>query len=235
MICDTNYILDPNDHTCPKWPSWRKSWTTAASTRPRLSCSPSGSRMLEFARDACGRLVLATPGIPASVPQLRRRAEINAFKNEDDMPGISEHRLGRHGPQPPGGKRRHELRSAWNPAKLEQRIARAWRKHQTRPGDGDQPGFREHIEHRMLDTLGNKRALSDGVLDRLGDLKAVKLRSGKQAFLARLEQWSHRFRPVPPPRRRRFRRSANGICSGGARTNQWRLAALCGAFSRRGR
>jgi hypothetical protein len=44
------------------------------------------------------------------------------------------------------------------------------------------------IEHRMLDTLSHKRALSEGVLDLKGDLKDIKLRSGKQAFMSKLEQ-----------------------------------------------
>jgi hypothetical protein len=44
------------------------------------------------------------------------------------------------------------------------------------------------IEHNMLDTLANKQALADGVLDRRGDLSAIPLRGGRQAFLRRLHQ-----------------------------------------------
>ena len=44
------------------------------------------------------------------------------------------------------------------------------------------------IEHRMLDTQSNKQALADGVLDRIGNLKEIKLQSGRQAFLAKLQQ-----------------------------------------------
>ena len=40
----------------------------------------------------------------------------------------------------------------------------------------------------MLSTLEAKRGLADGVLDRIGDLKAIKLKRGGQAFLSRLEQ-----------------------------------------------
>ena len=76
----------------------------------------------------------------------------------------------------------------WNPAKLEQRIARAWRKHQTRAVTVINLVSENTIEHRMLDTLSNKQALADGVLDRIGDLKEIKLQSGRQAFLAKLQQ-----------------------------------------------
>ncbi len=76
----------------------------------------------------------------------------------------------------------------WNPAKLEQRIARAWRKHQTRAVTVFNLVSAQSIEHGMLATLADKRSLADGVLDRLGNLQEIKLRSGRQAQLARLEQ-----------------------------------------------
>jgi len=40
----------------------------------------------------------------------------------------------------------------------------------------------------MLSTLSNKQALADGVLDRKGNLKEIKLQTGRQAFLAKLQQ-----------------------------------------------
>ncbi len=76
----------------------------------------------------------------------------------------------------------------WNPAKLEQRIARAWRKHQTRPVTVVNLISENTIEHRMLQTLSNKQALSDGVLDLKGNLADIKLHSGRQNFLAKLQQ-----------------------------------------------
>jgi hypothetical protein len=76
----------------------------------------------------------------------------------------------------------------WNPAKLEQRIARAWRKYQTRPVTVINLISEKTIEHRMLETLSNKQALSEGVLDLKGDLAEIKLRSGRQAFLSKLQQ-----------------------------------------------
>ena len=40
----------------------------------------------------------------------------------------------------------------------------------------------------MLQTLSHKQALADGVLDRRGNLSEIKLHTGRQAFLAKLEQ-----------------------------------------------
>lgn len=51
----------------------------------------------------------------------------------------------------------------------------------------------------MLATLADKKALADGVLDREGDLKEMKLRGGRQAMLARLEQILSTSKPVTAP------------------------------------
>ena len=42
------------------------------------------------------------------------------------------------------------------------------------------------IEHRMLGLLDAKRALADGVLDRLGDLSEIPMPTGRAAFMERL-------------------------------------------------
>jgi hypothetical protein len=78
---------------------------------------------------------------------------------------------------------------SWNPAKLEQRIARAWRKHQKRPVTVVHLIAEDTIEHAMLGTLANKMNLPEGVLDGSDEsLKNAKLKSGTEATLARLEQ-----------------------------------------------
>jgi hypothetical protein len=74
----------------------------------------------------------------------------------------------------------------WNPAKLEQRIARAWRKNQMRTVDVINMVTEDSIEHSMLHVLSQKQALADGVLDGQDDLKAMKLPSGRRAFVERM-------------------------------------------------
>ena len=69
----------------------------------------------------------------------------------------------------------------WNPAKLEQRIARAWRKYQTRAVTVVNLVCEDSIEHQILHLLGHKQALADGVLDGRGDLAALKMPSGPRA------------------------------------------------------
>jgi hypothetical protein len=74
----------------------------------------------------------------------------------------------------------------WNPARLEQRIARAWRKNQSRVVDVVNLVTENSIEHNMLHLLAQKQALADGVLDGAADLKAVRMPSGRRAFVERM-------------------------------------------------
>jgi hypothetical protein len=122
------------------------------------------------------------------VPQLRRRAEINTFKSDPHCRVFLSTDSGSTGLNLQNASVVINCDLPWNPAKLEQRIARAWRKNQTRPVTVINLVAENTLEHRMLDTLAHKQALADGVLDLKGDLKEIKLRGGRQAFLAKLQQ-----------------------------------------------
>jgi hypothetical protein len=74
----------------------------------------------------------------------------------------------------------------WNPAKLEQRIARAWRKHQLRTVTVVNLVCEDSIEHRILHLLAQKQGLAEGVLDGRGDIAALKMPSGRCAMIARM-------------------------------------------------
>ncbi len=79
---------------------------------------------------------------------------------------------------------------SWNPARLEQRIARAWRKHQTRPVTVVNLIAENTLEHAMLGTLASKMTLAEGVLDGTESFFAsAKLKRGADANLVRLQQF----------------------------------------------
>jgi hypothetical protein len=88
----------------------------------------------------------------------------------------------------------------WNPAKLEQRIARAWRKGQLRPVTVINLVAEHTIEHSMLGSLAAKTGLSEGVLDG-ADLSNIQLKTGRDSLLKRLEQILAPTAPqkTPPP------------------------------------
>ncbi len=123
-----------------------------------------------------------------SVPQRRRRAEILAFRNDRECRLLLSTDSGSVGLNLQNASVVINCDLPWNPAKLEQRIARAWRKNQRRAVTVINLVAENTIEHGMLGSLANKMELAQGVLDGVGDLGNVKLKRGRQELLKRLEQ-----------------------------------------------
>ncbi|MEY4489605.1 MAG: hypothetical protein RIQ79_2113, partial [Verrucomicrobiota bacterium] len=123
-----------------------------------------------------------------SVPQQRRRAEILAFRQDPACRLFLSTDSGGVGLNLQNASVVINCDLPWNPAKLEQRIARAWRKNQLRPVTVINLVAENTIEHGMLGSLANKQELAHGVLDGEGDLSKVTLKRGRQDLLKRLEQ-----------------------------------------------
>jgi hypothetical protein len=189
MICDTNYILDPEDRICPKLAELEKILEECRNNEDvKVLVFSEWARMLELVKGLCERMRIGYALHTGSVPQRRRRAEIQLFKSDPNCRVFLSTDSGSTGLNLQNASVVVNCDLPWNPARLEQRIARAWRKHQTRPVTVIHLVSENTIEQRMLETLSIKQALSDGVLDLSGDLNAIRFRGGKQAFLARLEQ-----------------------------------------------
>ncbi|MBX3744060.1 MAG: DEAD/DEAH box helicase [Verrucomicrobiae bacterium] len=188
MTCDTNYILDRTDRTCPKLGELEKLLEAARDNGAKVIVFSEWEGMLELVRDLCKRMNLGYAWHTGSVPQRRRRAEINAFKGDANCRVFLSTDSGSTGLNLQNASVVINCDLPWNPARLEQRIARAWRKHQTQPVTVYHLIAEKTIEQQMLETLAGKQALADGVLDLRGDLAELKPRGGRQAFLARLRQ-----------------------------------------------
>ncbi len=197
MICDTNFILDPNDRTCPKLAELEKVLEECRDNpEVKVIIFSEWEKMLVLARETCERLGMGAAWHTGSVPQQRRRGEINRFKTDPACRVFLSTDAGATGLNLQVASIVINCDLPWNPAKLEQRIARAWRKHQTRPVTVINLISEKTIEHRMLGTLADKKALAGAVLDREGNLTEIKLRGGPQGMLARLEQILSSPRPA---------------------------------------
>ncbi len=188
MICDTNYILDPEDKTCPKLAELEKLLDECAENDAKVIIFSEWERMLQLVRDHCDEHDIGYAWHTGSVPQQRRRAEINAFKDDPKCRVFLSTDSGATGLNLQTASVVINCDLPWNPAKLEQRIARAWRKHQTKPVTVINLISEDTIEHRMLDTLAMKQTVATSVLDKPGEVKEIKLRSGRQAMVERLQQ-----------------------------------------------
>ncbi|MCX6878735.1 MAG: DEAD/DEAH box helicase [Verrucomicrobia bacterium] len=123
-----------------------------------------------------------------SVPQKRRRGEIIAFRDDPACRLFLSTDSGGVGLNLQVASVVINCDLPWNPAKLEQRIARAWRKHQRRAVTVINLIAENSIEHTMLETLANKSFLAEGVLDGGEGLSKAKLKRGSDSHLARLQQ-----------------------------------------------
>ena len=121
-----------------------------------------------------------------SVPQPQRRAEIRRFREDPECRLFLSSESGGVGLNLQVADTVVNMDQPWNPARLEQRIARAWRKHQTRPVTVINLVSEDTIEHRMLGLLDAKRILAEGVLDQRGDLSEIPLPTSRAAFMERL-------------------------------------------------
>lgn len=199
MECDTPYILDPKHKVCPKLGEIKSLLEEALSDGDvKVVVFSEWVRMLELIREHCEEEGIGTVWHTGSVPQQKRRAEINRFKNDPEARVFLSSDSGGVGLNLQNASVVVNCDLPWNPAKLEQRIARVWRKHQTRPVTVVKLVSEKTIEQRMIETLANKQGLADAVLDRTVDFADVKMKGGGRKFFERLEQLMEK--PTAPPK-----------------------------------
>jgi superfamily II DNA or RNA helicase len=193
MICDTPYILDPDCRACPKLPELKEILgETLAEPGTKALVFSEWERMLELVRELVEEMEIGYAWHTGSVPVMRRRAEIRRFKEDPDCRLFLATDSGGVGLNLQAASVVINLDLPWNPARLEQRIARAWRKHQTRPVRVLYLVTADSIEHRMIPLLKGKQTLADRVVDGRGELADLPLPSGRRALVERLEAMTER-------------------------------------------
>ena len=187
MVCDTPYILGDENRDCPKMEEIERLLPDLLDDPERkIIVFSEWVRMLELVREHAAAEGIEFAWHTGSVPQPQRRAEIRRFRADPECRLFLSSESGGVGLNLQVADTVVNMDQPWNPARLEQRIARAWRKHQTRPVTVINLVSEYTIEHRMLGLLDAKRTLAEGVLDRRGDLSEIRLPTGRAAFMERL-------------------------------------------------
>ena len=188
MVCDTPYILDGRRRDCPKMEEIERLLPDLLEDPARkIIIFSEWVRMLELIRDYAVETGIEFAWHTGSVPQVRRRAEIRRFREDPECRLFLSSESGGVGLNLQAADTVINMDQPWNPARLEQRIARAWRKHQTRTVNVIHLVSENTIEHRMIGLLDQKRALAEGVLDRKGDLADLRMPNSRAAFMERLQ------------------------------------------------
>ncbi|MGH7190689.1 MAG: DEAD/DEAH box helicase, partial [Acetobacteraceae bacterium] len=166
MICDTPYILDPACRVSPKLDELEHILTELLSDPERkVIVFSEWERMLELVRELVREMGIEFAWHTGSVSQEKRRIEQRRFKNDPACRLFLSTDCGSVGLNLQVASGVVNLDLPWNPAKLEQRIARAWRKNQMRAVTVVNLVCENSIEHRILHLLALKQGLADGVLD----------------------------------------------------------------------
>ena len=188
MLCDTVYILDQKITDSPKVEELEHVLNDIWSEDPnrKVIIFSEWVRMLDLVRVRLDEMGVAFGWHVGSVPQQKRREEINRFKDDPACRVFLSSDSGSVGLNLQAASVVVNLDLPWNPAKLEQRIARAWRKHQKNAVSVINLIAEGTIEHRMLGTLRFKQSLADRVLDGVGDADELEQPSAKSKFMERL-------------------------------------------------
>lgn len=197
MICDTPGIMKNNpSRECPKLDELARVLDEClADADVKVIVFSEWTGMLERVREWADSQRIGYAWHTGDVPQKRRRAEILAFRQDPACRLLLSTDSGGVGLNLQNASVVINCDLPWNPARLEQRIARAWRKNQLRAVTVVNLIAEDTIEHGMLASLAQKTELAQGVLDGMGNLAQIKLKGGRQAFLKRLEQ----VMAAPPP------------------------------------
>lgn len=188
MLCDSVYILDQKITESPKVDEFMRILDDIWDDDPgrKIIVFSEWVRMLDLIETELEKRGVAFALHTGKVNQIKRRKEINRFKDDPECRLFLSSDSGSVGLNLQAASVVVNLDLPWNPAKLEQRIARAWRKHQKNTVNVINLVAENTIEHRMLATLDFKKGLSDAVLDARGDFADFEKPGAKNAFLERL-------------------------------------------------
>ncbi|MBM3610679.1 MAG: DEAD/DEAH box helicase [Alphaproteobacteria bacterium] len=188
ILCDTPYILDEECRVCPKLQEFEAILEEVLEEEEtKIIIFSEWERMLLLVRELLDHKNIEYAWHTGSVDQKQRRDVIHHFKEKDTCRVFLSTDCGAVGLNL---QRAHVVINfdlPWNPAKLEQRIARVWRKHQTKTVQVINLVSEDTIEHRMLGVLKLKQRLSHAVLDS-GTIDQMEMPSGRKAFMEQLSK-----------------------------------------------
>jgi hypothetical protein len=198
MICDTPAILDPECRVCPKLEELEGVLSELLEDPTRkIVVFSEWVKMLTLVRELAGEMGVDCAWHTGDVPQLKRRAEIARFRENPACRLFLTSDAGATGLNLQMANAVINLDLPWNPAKLEQRIARAWRKGQKSVVSVINFVTENSIEHSILHLLSHKQTLADGVLDGVGDFSEITLPSGRTALIERMQSVLNGNKPIP--------------------------------------
>jgi superfamily II DNA or RNA helicase len=145
-------------------------------------------RMHDFIEPILKRLKMPFVRLDGGVPQNKRPALVRRFQNDADCRVILMTNAGSTGLNLQAADTVINVDLPWNPAVLEQRIARAHRMGQKNPVHVYLLVTEETLEEKLLDTIASKAELASAALDADSDVDEVQMESGLEELRRRVER-----------------------------------------------
>lgn len=197
MQCDTPYIQDAECRDCPKLAELKDLLgDLLEESDTQIIIFSEWVRMLELVGGLLDEMNIGYAEHTGKIPQKKRAAQLKRFKNDPDCPVLLASESGGVGLNLQNANVVINLDLPWNPSKLEQRIARAWRKHQKRDVRVFNLVTSNSIEENMIGKLAFKTALAEAALDG-ADFDTSGDQAAQGAFLERVAELMGR--KVRPP------------------------------------
>jgi hypothetical protein len=194
MACNSTYLLDQDEKEYSSKLERLSELLTNLIDDPtrKIVIFSEWRRMLDRIENRIEQLGADYVRLDGQVPQKKRAALISRFQNDPDCRVICMSNAGSTGLNLQAANTVINVELPWNPAVLEQRIARAYRMGQKNPVHVYKlvtvaPGTQETIEERLLDTLAAKQDLADASVNFDSDVKEVAMVSGMEDLRRRLE------------------------------------------------
>jgi SNF2 family DNA or RNA helicase len=183
MACDGTFLLDPQTDVSPKLEEFEELLQDLlGSGAHKVVVFSQWERMLRKAAEVVEKLGVGHALLYGGVPGKERRGLLERFRDDADCRVFLSTDAGGTGLNLQSADTVINLEPPWNPAVLEQRIARVHRMGQHRPVQVFHLVTRDGIEERVLKALDKKRSLFAGVFTGTSDEVAFDA-LGHQTFL----------------------------------------------------
>jgi SNF2 family DNA or RNA helicase len=159
----------------------------AAEERRKVVLFSEWTTMLDLIEPLLKKRKLAFVRLDGSVPQKRRQELVHEFQTNPECRFFITTNAGSTGLNLQAANTVINVDLPWNPAVLEQRIARAHRMGQTQAVQVFVLVTEGTIEESLLATLSAKKEVALAALDAESDVDTVELQSGAEELKARLE------------------------------------------------
>jgi len=183
MICDSTFLVDAQTNVSPKLDELAELLTDLLGAGPhKVVVFSQWEQMLRKAAEVVGARGVGFTMLHGNVPGKERRGLLEKFRDDPDCRVFLSTDAGGTGLNLQAADTVINLEVPWNPAVLDQRIARVHRMGQHRPVQVFNLVTRDSIEERVLRTLEQKRSVFTEIFTGTSDEVAFGALGGR-AFL----------------------------------------------------